>query len=102
MDFYNEDDINTIMRQTNYTKEEAIAKLVLFNNNTICVIKDYMGIPLKKEEPKKKTLNQEIFRQIRTKLDASMREYREKNPIDMNNVIENLQESEKREKMRIK
>lgn len=102
MDFYNEDDINTIMTQTNYSKEDAIAKLSLFNNNYILVIKDYMGIPLKKEEKKAKSVNQEIFRQIRTKLDASMREYREKNPTDMNKVIENLQESEKREKMKIK
>jgi hypothetical protein len=31
-----------------------------------------------------------------------MRDYREKNPTDMNKVIENLQESEKREKMKIK
>jgi hypothetical protein len=102
MEFYNEDDINTILTQTNYTREEAITKLALFNNNPICVIKNYMGIPLKKEEPKKKTLNQEIFRQIRTKLDTSMREYREKNPTDINKVIENLQESEKREKLKIK
>lgn len=102
MDIYNENDVNIIMTQTNYTKEQAIEKLQLFNGNHLCVIKDYMGIPLQKEERKVKTVNQEIFRQIRNKLDTSMREYREKNPTDMNKVIENLQESEEREKLKPK
>ena len=38
-----------------------------------------MGIkPTEKKAPMK-SLNQEIYRQIRTKLDTSMREYREQN-----------------------
>jgi hypothetical protein len=60
-----------------------------------------MGIPEKKEV-KAKSLNQEIYKQIRTKLDSSMKEYREKNPINMEQVVTNLQESEERERKRIK
>ena len=94
--------VNKVMSQTNYTREEALEKLKLFNCDYMRVIKDYMGIPEKKEDKKVKSVNQEIFRQIRTKLDSSMKEYREKNPINMEQVITNLQESDEREKNRIK
>jgi len=72
--------IELILRQTDYTKETAIKKLQLHNNDHLSVIKEYMGVPssTEKKEPIK-SLNQEIYRQIRTKLDKSMREYREKN-----------------------
>ena len=42
------------MAQTNYTEEEAKEKLRLFNCDYMRVIKDYMGIPEKKEEKKGK------------------------------------------------
>jgi hypothetical protein len=76
----NNENIDIVLRQTNYTKEIAIQKLQIHNNNAINVIKDYMGIkPTEKKTPIK-SLNQEIYRQIRTKLDTSMSEYREKQP----------------------
>ena len=96
------ENVKKVLIQTNYTEEEAIQKLQLYNCDYMKVIKDYMGIPEKKEEKKVKSVNQEIFRQIRTKLDSSMKEYREKNPINLEQVIENLSESEQREKMKIK
>ena len=103
--FFNNDEVDKyvkiVMTQTNYTEEEARQKLQLFNCDYMRVLKDYMGIPEKKEV-KAKSLNQEIYKQIRTKLDSSMREYREKNPINMEQVVTNLQESEEREKKRIK
>ena len=103
--FFSNDDLTNhlkkVMSQTNYTEEEATEKLKLFNCDYMRVIKDYMGIPEKKEQPVK-SVNQEIFRQIRTSLDTSMKAYREKNPINMEQVIENFKESDKREKMRIK
>ena len=104
--FFSNDDIEQhvqkVISQTNYTEEEAREKLRLFNCDYMRVIKDYMGIPEKKEERKVKSVNQEIFRQIRTTLDNSMKEYREKNPINMEQVIENFKESDEREKKRIK
>jgi Tfp pilus assembly PilM family ATPase len=104
--FFSNDDlekhVKKVISQTNYTEEEAKEKLRLFNCDYMKVIKDYMGIPDKKEEKNVKSVNQEIFRQIRKKLDNSMKEYREKNPIIMDQVIDNFKESEEREKNRIK
>ena len=74
----NNENIDIVLRQTNYTKEVAIQKLEEHNNNTINVIKEYMGVkPAEKKAPIK-SLNQEIYRQIRIKLDTSMDEYRAK------------------------
>ena len=78
LDKKNNQEIDIVLRQTNYTKEVAIQKLQEHNNNTINVIKEYMGVkPTEKKAPIK-SLNQEIYRQIRIKLDTSMDEYREK------------------------
>ena len=89
-----------MLSQTNYTEEEAKEKLKLFNCDYMKVIREYMGIPDKKVK-KVKSVNQEIFRQIRTTLDSSMKEYREKNPIDINQIIDNFNESDKRENNKI-
>ena len=98
--FFNNEDLNKhlqiVLSQTNYTEEEAIEKLKLFNCDYMKVIRDYMGIPDKKAN-KVKSVNQEIFRQIRTTLDSSMKVYREKNPIDINQIIDNFNESDERE-----
>lgn len=103
--FFSNDDLEIhlekVMSQTNYTKEEALEKLKLFNCDYMRVLKDYMGIPEKKET-KIKSVNQEIFKQIRLKLDNSMKEYREKNPINIDQVVTNFKESEQREKLKIK
>ena len=72
-----EENVEKVMSQTNYTRDEAIDKLKLFNCDCIRVIKDYMGIPEKKEDRKIKSINQEIFRQIRTTLDSCMKAYRD-------------------------
>ena len=66
--------IEIIMRQTNYTESEAKEKLILYNFDHIKVIKTYFGIQEKKENPIT-SINQEIYKQIRFKLDSSMREY---------------------------
>ena len=104
--FFSNDDltenVKKVMSQTNYTEEQAIEKLKLFNCDYMRVLKDYMGIPEKKEPPKVKSVNQEIFRQIRTKLDSSMKAYRDKHPVNLDQVIENFNESDEREKLRIK
>jgi len=103
--FFSNDDleqhIQKVMSQTNYTADEAKEKLKLFNCDYMLVLKDYMGIPEKKEQSKVKSVNQEIYRQIRLKLDKSMKEYRDKHPINLEKVITNFQESEEREKKKI-
>lgn len=95
-----ESKIYTISTQTNYNREEILKKIEEHDGDVISIVREYMGIrPKKKEETiKLKHLNQEIYRQMRYKLDATTREYREKNPINMNEVINNLRESEERER----
>lgn len=93
-----EKSVKNIMVQTTYTEEVAREKLRIFNYDFMRVLKDYMGIPEKKEITKIKSVNQEIYKQIRYNLDQTMKEYREKNPINIDQVISNLQESEEKEK----
>lgn len=66
--------VEMILRQTDYTEEEAKNKLKEFNYDHIQVVKSYLGIPEKKPLPIK-TVNQEIYKQIRYRLDSNMREY---------------------------
>jgi hypothetical protein len=66
--------VEMILRQTDYTEEEAKNKLIEFNYDHIKVVKSYLGITEKKEPPVK-TVNQEIYKQIRYKLDSTMREF---------------------------
>jgi hypothetical protein len=90
--------VNKVLAQTNYTEEIAKTKLQEFNYDLMRVLKDYMGIPEKKDSTKIKSINQEIYKQIRHTLDSSMREYREKNPVNIEQVVTNLSESEENEK----
>ena len=56
--------IKMILRQTNYTEDEAREKLNETNNDPLQVIKKYLGITEKKA-PTTRSKNQEIYRQIR-------------------------------------
>jgi hypothetical protein len=102
--FFSDDDLQKhvakVISQTNYTHDEAIEKLKLFNCDYMKVIKDYMGIPDKKPDTKVLSVNQEIYKQIRRRLDSTMKEYRERNPVNMDQIITNFQESEEREKIK--
>ncbi len=69
-----EEKIQKILRQTDYTEEVAREKLKNHGYDEIAAIKSYLGITEKKA-PVPKSVNQEIFRQLRHKLDANMREY---------------------------
>jgi hypothetical protein len=90
--------VKQIMSQTTYSEQEARDKLQEFNNDFMKVLKNYMGIPEKKKNNQIKSVNQEIYKQIRHSLDQTMKEYREKNPVNIDQVITNLQESEERER----
>ncbi len=61
--------VQMIMRQTEYTANEATEKLEECDYDHIKVIKNYLGI-VDKKEPKIKSVNQEIYRQLRAKLNA--------------------------------
>jgi hypothetical protein len=71
--------VERIMRQTNYTEEECLQKIELHKMNEMNIIREYMGIPLEKSKQNKSvSLNQEIYRQIRHKMNTSMDEYNKK------------------------
>jgi hypothetical protein len=63
-----------ILRQTDYTLDVAREKLKLHNFDHMAVIRAYLGIAEKKA-PTVKSLNQEIYTQLRHRLDGNMREY---------------------------
>jgi len=69
-----ENKIQIILRQTDYSEDVAREKLKESNFDHILVIKSFMGITEKKTLPIK-SINQEIYKQLRYKLDSSMREY---------------------------
>ena len=73
-----EEKIQIILRQTDYTEETAIMKLKEYNYDQIAVIKSYLGITEKKAPMQMKSVNQEIYRQLRHKLDSNMRDYQDR------------------------
>ena len=83
-----DEQIDMIMRQTNYSREECIEKLK--NNNTTDIIKEYLGISLQPSSTRKKSLQQEIYYQIRTQLDSSVKEFNKKQNEKLEKEINNL------------
>jgi hypothetical protein len=78
-----EEKIQMILRQTNYTEQEARMKLEEFYDDPIVVIKDFLGIPSKESQTRNVTsINQEIYKQLRYKLDNSMRDYQNRKSED--------------------
>jgi hypothetical protein len=69
--------IQMIIRQTDYTEEVAREKLKIFDFNEISVIKDFLGITEKKTL-QVKSINQEIYKQLRNHLDGAIRNYKER------------------------
>ena len=67
--------IDIILRQTNYSKEEAREKLLEYNNDYIAVIKAYLGVKKDAPNPGIISVNQEIYKPMRLKLDSAMRDY---------------------------
>lgn len=80
--------INIIIRQTDYTESYAREKLLETNCDHIQVIKNYMGITEKKA-PVVKSVNQEIYRQLRYQMDNSIRDYNKKQQDKLALEIEN-------------
>jgi hypothetical protein len=70
----NTEKIQMILRQTNYDENTVKEKLIEYNNDEVQVIKAYFGITEKKTPPIK-SINQEIYRQLRFKLVNTPNEY---------------------------
>ena len=72
-----EDKVQIILRQTDYNEEKAREKLKEHGFDEIATIKAYLGITEKKA-PQIKSVNQEIYKQLRSKLDSNMRNYQDR------------------------
>jgi len=72
-----EEKIQKILRQTDYTYEQAREKLQEKKFDEIATIKAYLGIS-EKTPTEIKSINQEIYKQIRYRLNSNMQEYRER------------------------
>jgi hypothetical protein len=61
--------IEMVLRQTDYSKDEAREKLFHHNFDEIKVIKEYLGIiPINNSRSSISSINQEIYKQIRSHL----------------------------------
>ena len=80
--------INIIQRQTTYSSEECEIRLLKHNACYISVIKEYMGIIPKPVVIK--SVSQEIYKQIRHKLDNSMKVYNDQHPVNVDDVADKL------------
>jgi len=67
-----------ILRQTDYTKEVAREKLRENNYDALKVIRAYLGVTEKKAPEKSRSINQQIYAQLRHKLDKDMQSYQER------------------------
>ena len=66
-----------VMRQTDYTREIAINKLLQYDMNTEIIVREWMGVPVC--ESKKMSNNQKVFQEFRTFLDdAAFKYYKNK------------------------
>lgn len=63
--------VEIILRQTDYSEDEAREKLKNNNYDHILVIKSFLGITEKKAPPIK-SINQEIYKQLRQQLSNSI------------------------------
>ena len=74
-----------IVRQTNLTEEEAKTLLEENNYDLIKSIKHFYGLTNKKEAPQEKvSVNQQIYKEIRTLMDSASKSYREKQEQEKN------------------
>jgi hypothetical protein len=80
--------VQIILRQTNYTTDQAKEKLQQFNFNEEDVIRDYFGITKKTKPEKITSINQTIYKQFRGYLDGAMKSYRER--VDNNEAKKNI------------
>ena len=69
--------IEMVMRQTSLTFDEIKERLEINNNNYMIVIKEALGIK-PKLEPEIKTINQQIYTEIRGLMDNASDTYRKK------------------------
>ena len=81
--------IGIVARQTNYDNDIIRQKLIDNNYDHMTIIKEYLGLDKNANEKslKSKSVNQEIYKQIRKKIDVS--DYNKKQTEKLKTEIEN-------------
>ena len=77
-----EDACQKIMRQTDYDKDKSLQKLKEHDLDIIKIVREWMGVPIKKEE--KRTANQMVFAEFRSFLDKAANNYYKKREAEEN------------------
>lgn len=96
-----EDKINIIMNQTVYSYNETIDKLKQHNYDHISIIKEYIGSNnIKNPNNNITSINQEIYKQIRQKMDIS--NYHNNNKLNIEHIKQNMLEEEEKQLFKIK
>jgi hypothetical protein len=67
-----------VMRQTDYTEEQALEKLQEHNKNVMAIIREFMGGGKKIINTENKSVNQQIYGEIRTLMDTAAATYKAK------------------------
>lgn len=70
MDDNDKNNIGIILRQTAYTEKEAEELYIKYGKDYIQVIREYMEIKEKSPNDSNRSLNQEIYKQIRDQLEV--------------------------------
>ena len=80
------DKIELIMRQTDYDKTTAEQKLIAHNNDTTQVIREYLNPnKINKICTTKRSVNQQIYKEIRGMMDDAAKTYLIKTQTDTQN-----------------
>ena len=64
-----------LMRQTDYTREIAMEKLVQHDMKTDVIIREWLGIPVPVSHSVSRSNNQKVFDEFRTFLDDASSKY---------------------------
>ena len=71
----NEELVEIVLRQTTLSRDEVIERLEKNENNYVKVIEEFMGIN-KNKQKNNLTLNQQIYKEIRTAMDGAANNFR--------------------------
>jgi hypothetical protein len=93
-----DEQLNIIMRQTDYSKETAEQKLKEHTGDMISVIREYNG-PSRVNKPcaTKFSVNQQIYKEIRGMMDDAAKTYQTKKELDELKQSEQAQQSGQQE-----
>jgi len=94
--------IDIVMRQTDYSNEEASKKIIEHKYNVLAVVREFIGsdMNVKKEEKPTKSTNQLIYGEIRNMMGNAAANYRRKQELQQyynSKMMQHTKQEEKKE-----